>query len=116
MRELPFYSGMFITNNASIGLHHVWHHIYNFGNVSLFIGMGSVLKTTALDSEGKVRTKRWLPLGLTADERVCSGAHYAGFFADATKYMANPELLEVPPEKVYFDEGMEYHVPKVKKA
>ena len=116
MRELPFYSGMFITNNASIGLHHVWHHIYNFGNVSLFIGMGSILKTTTLDSEGKVRTKRWLPLGLTADERVCSGAHYAGFFADATKYMANPELLEVPPEKVYFDEGMEYHVPKVKKA
>jgi hypothetical protein len=26
MRELPFYSGLFITNNASIGLHHVWHH------------------------------------------------------------------------------------------
>ena len=42
--ELPFYSGLFITNNASIGLHHVWHHIYNFGNVSLFMGLGSVLK------------------------------------------------------------------------
>ena len=30
LRELPFYSGMFITNNGSIGLHHPWHHIYNF--------------------------------------------------------------------------------------
>ena len=42
IRELPFYSGMFITNNGSIGLHHPLHHIYNFGDVSLFIGMGSV--------------------------------------------------------------------------
>ena len=116
MRELPFYSGMFITNNASIGLHHVWHHIYNFGNVGLFIGMGSILKTATTDSDGKTRMKRWLPLGLTADERICSGAHYAAFFADVTKYMANPELLEVPPEKVYYDPGMEYHVPKIRKA
>lgn len=115
MRELPFYSGMFITNNASIGLHHVWHHIYNFGNVGLFIGMGSVLKQAVTDSEGKTRMKRWLPLGLTADERICSGAHYAAFFADVTKYMDHPELLETPPEQVFFDEGLEYHVPKVGK-
>ena len=113
MRELPFYSGMFITNNASIGLNHVLHHIYNFGNVSLFIGMGNILKEAAVDSEGKVRMKRWLPLGLTADERVCSGAHYAAFFAEVTKCMANPELLEVPPEKVVYDENVEYHVPKI---
>ena len=43
IRELPFYSGLFITNNASIGLNHVWHHIYNFGNVSMFIGMGTIM-------------------------------------------------------------------------
>ena len=116
MRELPFYSGMFITNNASIGLNHVWHHIYNFGNVSMFIGMGNILKEATTDSEGKVRMKRWLPLGLTADERVCSGAHYAAFFAAVTKYFNNPELLEVPPEEVFYDEKTEYHVPKIKKA
>ena len=28
--ELPFHTGMFITNNASIGLHHVNHHISQF--------------------------------------------------------------------------------------
>ena len=47
VRELPFYSGLFITNNASIGLNHVLHHIYNFGNVSMFIGMGNVQKEAA---------------------------------------------------------------------
>lgn len=71
--ELPFHTGMYITNNASIGLHHVNHHIYNFGNTSLFFGMGTVERTVVLDSEGKPKMKRLLPIGITADERVCSG-------------------------------------------
>ena len=114
--KLPFFSGLFITNNASIGLNHVLHHIYNFGNVGMFIGMGNVLKEAAVDSEGKARMKRWLPLGMTADERMCSGAHYAAFFASMVKYMDDPSLLEVPPEHVKFDFNgkYEYHVPKVK--
>ena len=118
IRELPFYSGLFITNNASIGLNHVWHHIYTFGNVSMFIGMGNVMKEATVDSEGKSRMRRWLPLGMTADERMCSGAHYAAFFASMVKYMDDPALLETPPESVRFDFGgkYEYHVPKAKKA
>ena len=115
IRELPFYSGMFITNNGSIGLHHPFHHIYNFGDVSLFIGMGSILKEATVDSEGKARMKRWLPLGMTADERVCSGAHYAGFFFDVMRLLENPEELENPPAHVRFEQGVEYHVPKVRK-
>ncbi len=116
MRELPFYSGLFITNNASIGLHHVWHHIYNFGNVSLFMGMGSILKEAWTDAEGKARMRRWLPIGITADERVCSGAHYSVFFNDVMHYLDHPELLETPPESVRYDPGVEYHVEKIKKA
>ncbi len=113
IRELPFYSGMFITNNGSIGLHHPFHHIYNFGDVSLFIGMGSILKEATVE-DGKARMKRWLPLGMTADERVCSGAHYAAFFFDVMRLLENPEELETPPETVRFEQGVEYHVPKVK--
>ena len=115
IRELPFYSGMFITNNGSIGLHHPLHHIYNFGDVSLFIGMGSVQKEAFVEPDGKTRMRRWLPLGITADERVCSGAHYAAFFADVRKGFDHPEILETPPETVRYDPGVEYHVPKVGK-
>ena len=115
LRELPFYSGMFITNNGSIGLHHPWHHIYNFGDVSLFIGMGTLVKEAFVESDGRTRMRRWLPLGITADERVCSGAHYAQFFFDIMHLLDNPEELETPPEEVRFDQGLEYHVPKVAK-
>ena len=79
----------------------------------MFLGMGSLLKEATLDRDGKVRMKRWLPIGITVDERVCSGAHYASFFAEAIRMMNNPELLETPPESVRFDPGVEYHVPKL---
>ena len=111
MEELPFYVGMYITNTASIGLHDVNHHIYNFGNVSLFFGMG-LPERVAVVEDGEARMKRYLPIGITADERICSGAHYARFFADMKRYLENPELLEAPPEKVRFDQGCEYHQPK----
>ena len=112
VRGLPFYSGMFMTNNGSIGLPGPLHHIYNFGNVSLFVGMGGPKKEATLEADGRVRMRRWLPIGITADERVCSGAHYAKFFADFMYFIAHPEELEQPPESVRFDHGLEYHVEK----
>ena len=112
MEELPFYVGMYITNTASIGLHDVNHHIYNWGNVGLFFGMGITEKVAVVEN-GETRMKRYLPIGITADERVCSGAHYARFFADMRRYLDHPELLEAPPESMRFDKGCEYHEPKV---
>ncbi len=111
MEELPFYVGMYITNTASIGLHDVNHHLYNWGNVGLFLGMGVTEKVAEVEN-GQTRMKRYLPIGITADERVCSGAHYARFFGDVRRYLDHPELLETPPEKVRFDQGLEYHQPK----
>ena len=112
MEELPFYVGMYITNTASIGLHDVNHHLYNWGNVGLFFGMGTPEKV-AVEENGKVRLKRMLPIGITADERVCSGAHYGRFFNDMRYYLDHPELLETPPEKVRFDGDYEYHEAKI---
>ena len=110
--ELPFHTSMYITNNASIGLHHVNHHIYNFGSTSLFFGMGT-LERVAVVEKGVTRMKRFLPIGITADERVCSGAHYAQFFGTMSYLLNHPEELEIPPESVRFDPKCEYHVAKV---
>lgn len=112
--ELPFHTSAWITNNASIGLHHVNHHIYNFGTTSLFFGMGTIEKVATIEN-GQTRMKRWLPIGIVADERICSGAHYSGFFSSMNHYLNHPEELEVPPENVKFNPGCEFHVPKVGK-
>ena len=110
--ELPFHTGMFITNNASIGLHSVYHHIYNFGNTSMFFGLGTPDRGYTVDAKGA--PKRWctLPIGITVDERVCGGAVFAKLFTWMKRCLRNPELLDVPPEQVFYNEGAEYHLPK----
>lgn len=109
---LPFHTSMYITNNASIGLMRVYHHIYNFGNTSLFFGMGVPKRFNTVDAKGNVVRKCQLPIGITADERVCAGAVYAKFFAVMKHSILHPETLETPPEHVYYNQGAEYHVAK----
>ena len=82
----------------------------------MFMGMGGVQKKAFAEPDGRTRMRRWMPMGITADERVCSGAHYAAFFADVMHLIASPEDLEVPPENVKYDKKVEYHVPKVEKT
>ena len=108
----PFHTGMYITNMASIGMHSVYHHIYNFGTTSMFLSLGTVERQIALNKEGKPHLKRLLPVGITADERVCAGATYAKLFSTMLTHLNHPELLEMPPETVHYDPGCEYHEPK----
>lgn len=108
----PFHTSMFITNMASIGMHSVNHHIYNFGTTSLFLSMGMVERKLTLTNDGRVVRKRVLPVGITADERVCAGAMYANLFSTMLRYIKTPQLLEEPPESVRFDPKCEFSVPK----
>lgn len=107
----PFHTSLFFTNMASIGMPSVNHHIYNFGTTSLFLSIGSVERTIGLGSDGKPQRKRLLPVGITADERVCAGMVYAKMVAMVSRYFENPALLEAPPEKVFFDQGHSYGLP-----
>ena len=109
---LPFHTGMFITNMASIGMHSVYHHIYNFGSTGMFLSMGTVERTIAMDPDGQIRRRRLLPIGITADERICAGAMYAKLFSVMLNHLNHPELLEKPPETVRYDPGCEYHADK----
>lgn len=109
---LPFHTSMFITNNASIGLMRVYHHIYNFGDTSMFISMGTPQRGYTVDAGGNVVRKCTLPIGVTVDERVCGGAVYAKLFAVMKNCLRHPEQLETPPEKVFYNKGCEFHVPK----
>lgn len=111
----PFHTSMFVTHMASIGMPAVNHHIYNFGTTTMFYSIGSVERTVSIDKDGKPVRKRLLPIGVTADERICAGATYAKFVARVVHYLANPDLLETPPEIIRFEEDRAYGLPAPKK-
>ena len=115
MDASPFHTSMFFTQMASIGMPAVNHHIYNFGTTSLFVSMGSVIRENTVGPDGKPTRKRYLPIGITADERICAGAVYAKLVNRIMYYINNIELLETPPETVKFEENNEYALPKPRK-
>ncbi len=86
----PFHTGMFFSNNASVGLPPVYHHIYNFGTTSLFVVIGNIERELVLDNDGQVVRKRMLPMGVTADERVCAGIGYNRFLQDLPAHYRGP--------------------------
>lgn len=98
----PFHMSMGITNLASIRTNHIYHHCYEFGTTSVFMAMGN-LREVPKRKGGEVVFERCMPIGVVMDERICSGSYFATAFRTMKKYLANPELLEVPPEKVIED-------------
>lgn len=110
----PFHTSLFLTNMASIGMPAVKHHIYNFGTTSLFVSIGAVQRTVVIGPDGSPQRKRELPIGITADERICAGAIYARMMDRVMYYFRHPEELEVPPETVRFEENHSYSLPPTK--
>lgn len=98
----PFHMSLGITNLASIRTNHIYHHCYEFGTTSVFLAMGN-LREVPKRKGGEIVFERSLPIGVTMDERICSGSYFATAFKTLKKYLANPELLEEKPEKVLVD-------------
>ncbi|MBR4236342.1 MAG: 2-oxo acid dehydrogenase subunit E2 [Clostridia bacterium] len=95
----PFHCSMFITNMASIGMPSLYHHLYNFGNTTIFVAMGRIEKQPVFNKDG-VSSKPVIPLRIVTDERVCGGASYTQGFMYFKKLLQNPALLETRPERV----------------
>lgn len=100
----PFHGSMIITDLGSLGIAPIYHHIYNFGNLPLFIAFGTKRKAMELDMDGNLVKRKYLDFKAVTDERICDGYYYAMSFKYFKKYLHNPELLEVPPEKVVEDQ------------
>ena len=107
----PFHTSLFLTNNASVGLPAVFHHIYNFGSTTMFWSMGAPRKKIDLDRDGKPIRARVMPIGVTVDERVAAGRVFGMMIARMMRYFADPSLLEKPVEAVNWDEGHTVTVP-----
>lgn len=97
-RVSPFHTSFFITDLGSLGIQPVYHHLYDFGTTSFFIGFGLKNRERVVDTENKVSDRKFISLKVVADERIVDGHYYASAFKLYRNLVQHPELLEVPPE------------------
>ncbi len=99
----PFHGSMIITSMGSLGIRPIYHHIYNFGNLPIFIAYGGRRSQVTTDRDGNVVTKKFIEMKVVTDERICDGFYYASAFKIIKRCVENPELLDVKPERVEHD-------------
>ena len=99
----PFHGSFALTSMGSLGIPPIYHHLYNFGNLPIFLAFGVKYRKNELQSDGTVKTLHCVDYRITCDERIADGYTYA----TALKYMRgiyrHPEVLDNPPDKVYED-------------
>ena len=99
----PFHGSLFLTSMGSLGIPPIYHHIYNFGNVPLFLSFGKVEKKNELQLDGTVKQRRYIALKVVCDERICDGHQYSVIFKTLRHYFTHPELLDAPPAEIKED-------------
>ena len=99
----PFHGSLFITSMASLNIPPIVHHLYNFGNVPIFIAFGAKRYEIVLDEEGNAAKKRVIDFIANLDERICDGYYYASAMKLFLRYFKEPDELLNPPENVVED-------------
>ena len=88
---------------GSLGIPPVVHHLYNFGNLPVFVAFGRKYRKTELDPEGNPVTRRYVDFVMNCDERTTDGFYYATVLKYFHKIMRAPSQLDNPPEEVLRD-------------
>ena len=99
----PFHGSVIITDMGSIGLPAIYHHLYNFGNLPMFIAIGAKKKVHELNSKGEVNAGKYIEFKFVVDERICDGFYFSQAFKVFKSLIRNPETLDKPPEEIIED-------------
>ena len=99
----PFHGSMIITDLGSLRIGPIYHHIYNFGTLPVFIAFGAKRHSYELDKNGNMVDKKIVDMKFSLDERICDGHYYAQFVQGLRYIFQHPEIVEAPPSKVVED-------------
>lgn len=103
LKVSPFHGSMIITSMGSLGIPAIYHHIYDFGTLPLFISYGNIYTADAIKRDGTRERHHFVTLKVVTDERICDGYYYASAFKRLKRYLLHPEVLDNPPLTVTED-------------
>ena len=99
----PFHGSVIFTSMGSLGIPPVVHHLYNFGNLPVFLAFGRKYRKVELNSNGEPEVHRYVDISMNTDERTVDGFYYATVLKHFHKICRNPSQLNYPPEEVIRD-------------
>ena len=92
----PFHASFFITSMGSLGIPPIYHHLYDLGNIPVFLAFGAKYRKNEVNADGTVSEKKYVDFTAVTDERICDGFYYASAFKLMRNYFKNPWVLDEP--------------------
>lgn len=90
----PNYTTVLISNLGSIKANACYHHLNNYGTNSIMITVGEIHKENITDEKGKIKTRDFVNIGFTIDERIADGFYFAKSIKLFKYILENPIILE----------------------
>jgi hypothetical protein len=85
----PMYASLFLANLGSAGISDAYHHLYEYGTVSIF-GVVSALRPTPFVEGDQVVVSQGLAIRWTFDERIHDAFYAARSLAIVKRVLENP--------------------------
>jgi pyruvate/2-oxoglutarate dehydrogenase complex dihydrolipoamide acyltransferase (E2) component len=90
MKDDPLYSSLFLVNLGSIGISDTYHHMYEYGNTSLFGVLSAPCRIPVVEGD-KVVIKEVLRIHWTFDERINDGFYCGKTLAIVQTILEDPD-------------------------
>ncbi len=99
----PFHGSIFFTSMGSLGIPPIVHHLYDFGNLPVFVAFGCKYRKNEVQLDGTVVQRKYIDYTVNTDERICDGFYFATVLKHMKKLLSHPERLDDPVEEVVHD-------------
>ena len=99
----PFHGSIFFTSMGSLGIPPIVHHLYDFGNMPVFVAFGCKYHKNEVLDDGTVVRRKYIDYTVNTDERICDGFYFATTLKHMKKLLMHPERLDEPIEEVVRD-------------
>jgi hypothetical protein len=93
---IPLYTSVYVVHAGSIGIDPPFHHLYESGTASAFVGIGRVASRPVVDESGAVVARQCVDVVYTLDERATDGFYFAKTSEVIRRLVADPEVLADP--------------------
>ena len=86
----PMYASAFLANLGSLGIDDTFHHLYEYGTVSLFGAVGRAEKAVFVGESGAVEVRDALKMCWSFDERINDGFYCASSLKGVQRIVEDP--------------------------
>jgi hypothetical protein len=90
LKNDPLYASVMAANLGSLGMDAAYHHLYEWGTISIVAILGKIEKKVFIDPSDQVSLKMGATVKITGDERICDGYYTAKSFALFQDIFENP--------------------------